>query len=546
MRTLIYARYSSSLQNARSIEDQVALLRDRADREGWQVVDVFTDYAISGAAGIGEGARPGLNALLERVEAGGIDQVLAESTDRLARHQGDAFAIRERITYAGARLYTLSDGEVTEITSAFKGLMDAQFRKELGAKIKRGQRGTVAAGRAPAGLAYGYRMANRIDDRGQLVRGLRVVDEEQAAVVVRIFDLFANGDSARAIAARLNREGVKGPGGRPWRLSTIYGDRKRQNGMLANRLYRGELVFNRTSKIVDPRTRKPKIRPNPESEWIVQPAPDLRIVSDELWHRVQARRDSDAGQRPEQCRRPKHMLSGLGVCGECGSGWILTGGGYWGCSGVRAGLQCGNGRTIKTESYEARVLAGLEATMLDPDLVAAYVAEYHRDFARRAAELGNSRGRLERQLRDATAKVGRLVRAIGEGGGEFAEIRAALAEAKATRDAVQLELDNLEALPVIALHPRIVEDYRRQVAELGQLLGSDEGREEVVPILRNLIERVVLTPRQDGRGVDLTVEGRLASILALASGQPMPTVSSITMERVKRISRYRTVAIGKG
>jgi DNA invertase Pin-like site-specific DNA recombinase len=137
MRTVLYARFSSTLQNSRSIEDQVALLRERCERENWEVVDVFTDYAISGAAGIDENARPGLNALLQRVEAGGIDQVLAEATDRIARHQGDAFAIRERIVYAGARLFTLSDGEVTEITAAFKGLMDAQFRKELGAKIKR-------------------------------------------------------------------------------------------------------------------------------------------------------------------------------------------------------------------------------------------------------------------------------------------------------------------------------------------------------------------------------------------------------------------------
>jgi len=52
MRTVLYARFSSTLQNSRSIEDQVALLRERCERESWEVVDVFTDYAISGAAGI--------------------------------------------------------------------------------------------------------------------------------------------------------------------------------------------------------------------------------------------------------------------------------------------------------------------------------------------------------------------------------------------------------------------------------------------------------------------------------------------------------------
>jgi DNA invertase Pin-like site-specific DNA recombinase len=186
MRTVIYARFSSTLQNARSIEDQVALCRERASREGWEVVDVFTDYAISGAAGIGEGERPGLNALLSRVEAGGIEQVLAEATDRIARHQGDMFAIRERLTFAGARIFTLSDGEVTDITATFRGLMDAQFRKDLAAKVKRGQRGTIGQGRAAAGIAYGYRTANRIAEDGKVLRGLRAIDDDKRSEERRV------------------------------------------------------------------------------------------------------------------------------------------------------------------------------------------------------------------------------------------------------------------------------------------------------------------------------------------------------------------------
>lgn len=161
MRTLIYARYSSDLQNNRSIEDQIRICRERADAEGWEIVEVFTDYAISGAAGIGQGQRPGLNSLLARVAAGGIDQVLAESTSRIARHQGDAYAIREQLTYAGARLFTLADGEIDDIKGWVKGFLDAQQRKDLAFNIKRAQRGVVASGRAPAGLAYGYRQIGR-------------------------------------------------------------------------------------------------------------------------------------------------------------------------------------------------------------------------------------------------------------------------------------------------------------------------------------------------------------------------------------------------
>jgi site-specific DNA recombinase len=42
-------------------------------------------------------------------------------------------------------------------------------------------------------------------------------------VAVRIFELFAAGMSPRAIAKQLNAEGVRGPGGREWRDTTIRG-----------------------------------------------------------------------------------------------------------------------------------------------------------------------------------------------------------------------------------------------------------------------------------------------------------------------------------
>ena len=182
MRTVIYARYSSQLQNSRSIEDQVRVCVERCAVEGWTVIEVFSDAAIGGAAGTSEHQRPGMNALLARVDAGGIDQVLADTTSRIARNQGDAHHIRDRLNYRGARLFTLGDGEIDAFKGAIKGLLDEQQRRDLAHNIKRGQKGRVAEGRSPAGLAYGYRLANRIDERGQFIRGLREVDPDQAEV----------------------------------------------------------------------------------------------------------------------------------------------------------------------------------------------------------------------------------------------------------------------------------------------------------------------------------------------------------------------------
>ena len=58
---------------------------------------------------------------------------------------------------------------------------------------------------------------------------------------------------------------------------------------------------------------------------------------------------------------------------------------------------------------------------------------------------------------------------------------------------------------------------------------------EAIPALRNLIHRIVVAPNPDGRGMLLEVEGRLAAILALAGGHPVPDERRFVMERVKGI-----------
>jgi site-specific DNA recombinase len=525
VRTVIYARFSSQLQNNRSTADQIADCRARAAREGWPIVGVFADDAISGAAGIEEAARPQLARAMAMIEAGEADQLLAESTDRVARHQGDAFAIRERLDYAGARLFTLLDGVVDDITGTIKGLFDARFRKDLAERVKRGQRGAVAGGRSPAGLAYGYKRANRLDDRGELIRGLRAIDAEQAAIVLRIFEEYDRGQSPRAIAEGLNADGIKGPTGGDWTASTIAGDRKRGNGMLQNRLYAGELVVGRTSKRPDPRTRAARIRVNGEANWTVNGVPALRIIPPDLWERVQARRTSYATLPAQAARRPKHLLSGKAFCGICGGRVIVQGREQWGCGRSRSGAGCSNKTRIKAHLLEARVLDGLQSQMLNPDLVAIFVREFHRDFARRSAAAARSRDGLARRHAEAEAKVGRLVDAIADPRlGGIGEVAKALHKATAERDALAAQLADLDALAksVIALHPGIADEYRRQVAALAAALEEGEARHQALPIIQGLIDRVTLTPRAAGRGVDIEVTGRLATILALATGAEPP------------------------
>ncbi|HEU0045107.1 recombinase family protein [Sphingomonas sp.] len=524
LKTLVYARYSSQLQNARSIEDQVSDCRARATREGWDVVEVFTDYAISGAAGIDEAGRPGLAALLARVDRGGVDQLLTESTDRLARHQGDDFALRERLQFAGVRLFTLMEGEVDDITGTIKGLMNARFRKDLGDRTRRGQRGAVSEGRAPGGLAYGYRRANRLDERGDIVRGLREIDSDEAEVVVRIFTEYAAGRSPRAIASGLNADGIKAPrSAASWRTTTILGDRQRHTGMLNNRTYAGVMVYNRTRKVTDPRTRRKLIRPNPQADWVEHAVPDLRIVSDAQWQAAQDRRGEQADRPIHQQRRPKHLLSGLGRCGNCGGGWVRQSHQYWGCARRKDGRGCDNRLHIRSDRFERAVIDQLKELFLSREAISEYLREYHREHARRAGESTRERATLERKFGEATRKVDRLIGAVADGGAEFSEIRDVLAVARRDRDELAGRLASIDALPVLALHPGLAEEYRRQIDQLDKVLTENDAAQlEAIPRLRALIEHITLTPDEAGETLIVEVHGRLDRVVELATGAPVP------------------------
>lgn len=515
MRTLIYARYSSQLQNPRSIEDQIAACRKRAAEENWEVIATFHDRAISGAAGIEDAQRPGLAAMLAALEAGGVDQVLTESTDRLARHQGDAFAVRERIEYAGARLFTLMDGVVDDITGTIKGLFDARTRKDLAVRVRRGHKGNIALGRSTGGVAYGYRKVAKLDEAGEPVRGLREPDPETAPIVQRIFRDYANGQSARAIAAALNAEGIPSPRGGIWRASTIAGHRKEAVGMLANPIYIGELHYGRTKMVSDPRTRRRSSRAG-DGEITVGQAPHLRLIGDDMWQAVQDQLEARASTRPERQRRPKHLLSGLGQCGICGGTWVAVRATYFGCGRHIGGKACSNKRLIRKKEYEERVLAELKDQMLAPDVVEAYLKEYRAEHARRAGEMSRNRARIDRRIAEAGRKVERLVAAIADGGSEFAAIKSALSAAQKELAGAEKERASIEALPVLALHPGLARQYRAAIEQLAIELQDEGTRLEAAPKLRSLIARIIVTPKEGKRGVDLEVIRHIDEVLDLA------------------------------
>jgi site-specific DNA recombinase len=516
MRVAIYARYSTDRQSESSAEDQARLCRDKAAREGWTVVAEFLDPAMSGATR----NRPQLVAMMAR--AAEFDIVLTESLDRLSRDQEDIAAIHKRLRFASVAIVTLADGPIGGLLIGVKGAMAAEYLTDLGDKTRRGQIGRVIAGRIPGGLSYGYERVHRLDARGEPERGLRAIRADEAAIVRRIFRLFLAGVGPREIARGLNAEGVAAPRGALWRASTITGHRQRRNGILYNDLYSGRILFNRQRFERDPDSRRRVARPNPRDQWQEQAVPELRIVDEAAWAAVQARLERGSTQPAHKHRRPKRLFSGLLVCGECGGAVTIICGERWGCANHRETGTCGNNRLTLNSVIERRVLGAMREDLLNPQLVSEYIATYHAAERSAIARYAAAQGDLRKQLRDAEAKIKRLVAAIAAGV-DVAEIRDGLQEVSAERDSLKAELDEADAERVVTMHPRLADNYRKRIGALGEALeGPGEQRAEAKATLRSLVDCVVVIPAETGRGVELELRGRLAEIIRFAQSKKAP------------------------
>jgi DNA invertase Pin-like site-specific DNA recombinase len=235
-----------------------------------------------------------------------VDRLLIDDNSRLARNVVDILHITKHFNKSGVQVIAITQGldcgSDSELqVSRLCALMDEQYRAELGRRIHRGQLGRVLNGYISGGRCYGYRnvpidLTGGHDRATPLVLAVRrEIAREQAAVVRRIFAQRANGHSFSKIADALNAELVPYPrhnnsSRSRWCSSTI-------QSILRNEHYRGVITWNRTRKTRSPETLEYKRTFRPEAEWVRIDCPECRIISEEMWERVRAKRRMHASPK---------------------------------------------------------------------------------------------------------------------------------------------------------------------------------------------------------------------------------------------------------
>jgi len=538
VRCAIYARYSSDLQRLTSIEDQLRRCREYASQQGWVVVEdhVRCDEARSAATLAG---REALQSLLasSKVSPPPFDCLMVDDTSRLARYLPDVLSMNDRLQYNGVFIYAVAQRlDCREKTSrpllTLHGMMDEQFLVSLGEKVHRGQEGRALKGFQPGGKCYGYRNVpiedpTRNGKYGRFaVSGVQLeILEDEAGVIRRIFQMYAEGRSQAAIAKTLNAEGVLAPNPprsrpvRAWCTSSIF-------EMLRNERYRGVFVWNRTKKERNPDTGRKTSRPRPESDWKRIEVPDWRIVPEDLWERVQARKrfvgerfsGSHLGGFNKSERSRKYIFSGFLICGVCGSRLVIASGsgkrGYvkYGCPSHRYRGTCSNALMIRQDRLEAQLIAGLTERISKPEAIEYALRRFHehlhqrlRELQEQTLKLADTVTTLQNQRRELKGKANNLGEAIAKMGYSATLLQ--------QLSAVELEIERIDESLVAANQPLDVAFSLESVRDFVATKALDlQGAFDAEPgkarqILANHIERLVLTPRGGEEGPVYDVSG---------------------------------------
>ncbi len=533
-RVAIYARYSSDLQRERSLDDQVRLCRDYADRQGWRVTHVFSDAAVSGSSL----NRKGYWDMVATVREQRVTIVLAEAVDRLSRDQEDLHYLYKVLCFNDVRLFTCDTGENTAMHLGLKGIVVEQHTTDLANKVRRGQAGRVREGKSGGGHCYGYDVVRAFDADGKPVTGLLSINEEQAAIVRRIFREYADGGSPKRIVKRLNQEGIPSPRKKEWNVSTLLGNTEMGDGMLNNSLYIGWRVWNRRRTVKNPDTRNRTFRRNASEDRVVGEAPELRLIDDELWKRVKKRQEETRSKyngmvdkaAASRARRPKFLLSGLIKCGVCGGNYVCGGRNRWRCANFAERGRCTNCRSIARQEIEDRVFGGLRNKLLQRPLLKAFIKGWNAELGKRQSQAGTRRKALEKELATVEKGMENVLTAV-EAGKARDYLMERLEKLGGRRDEIRAELaETQEALPP-KLKASMVDLYAEKAANIVDTLTQMRDETAMREAIRQLIEKVVIRPTPGRERLEMDLHGRIAGMFTLEAvkreGEPHVQIAPI-------------------
>ena len=387
-RAILYARVSGDDRKyaTSGIESQLADGRKYAGERGYEIVGEFyetPDKVTSGADWL-----PELERVMKLAQGGGFEVMVVREIDRLARNRFKQMSVEIQLESCGARVeYVIGQFEESAEGRLLKGLMSefAEYERE---KIKertvRGIIRSVEAGNVTTGgstAPYGYDVAT-VDGRRSLV-----VNEQEAAVIQLVFDLYVNqAKSISSIAMYLTEKQIPKPAkskNHLARSSSHLWSRGTIQNILTNESYIGRWHYRKGRRVKTAEGQSKHIA-RPREEWIEIAVPP--IIDEATYEAAQRQRERNKRLKGKQHSR-FYLLGGMLRCGHCGG--YVTGSqrttrgrkvGYYECGVHRAPKRshrtCNDARYFRVETTDRAAWQWVKGIFMSPETLKLALDNY--------------------------------------------------------------------------------------------------------------------------------------------------------------------------
>ena len=276
---VIYARYSSDSQSEQSIEGQIHVCKDYAEKNGIVIVDTYIDRAMTGT----NDNRVAFQKMLKDSNNHQFSIVLVYKLDRFSRNKYESVIHKKTLKDNGVSLVSCMENipntpEGTLMETLLEGF-NQYFSEELTQKVNRGLRESWLKGNATGGKkVFGYDIVNK----------KYVINEYEKKIILKVFQMYASDYRARVIAKTLNELGYHRSNGKNF-------DEKYVLWILHNSRYTGVVEHHGI--------KYDKIFP--------------RIIDNNLWNKVNAINEENKFAPSRKKEIFDYILSGKLICGEC-------------------------------------------------------------------------------------------------------------------------------------------------------------------------------------------------------------------------------------
>ena len=309
----IYARVSTleQAEEGYSIDEQVRVLRDLCEREGYVV---HKEYVDRGKSGKNIKGRPALQELLHDAKSKDFDLVLVWKVNRFSRKTKDLLNIVEELEKRNIDFRSYTERYETETPAGkmqFRMLaVIAEFERDnIAQNVKMGMLARAKEGSWNGGQVLGYDVVSVPGENRKRKLSKLVINPTEAQTVRKIFNLYVEGNGYKFIANKLNKEGHRTKKNKNFSINGV-------KTILCNPIYAGFIRYNVRRDWNE--KRRNNINPHP----VIEKGQHEAIITDEVWEKAKSIMANRSG-KPNRIHDGEFPLTGIMKCPACGAGMVI-------------------------------------------------------------------------------------------------------------------------------------------------------------------------------------------------------------------------------